>query len=431
MARQHVDTTEDDPANPALPSAIVRVQLLGGFRLEVGSHSVDEFNWRLRKARSLVKLLALAPRHRMHREQVLDLLWPDHDPEAAGNNLRSTLHVARRMLEQHAGPVPAIAVRADYLFLFPDHDVWSDVEAFEDAATAARLTRDPDSFLIATSHYRGELLPEDRYEPWAEERRERLRLTWLSLLRDLTALYEQRGEQRSAIDVLLQMTSAEPADEAAHVALMRLYAQTGQRLQALRQYQHLRDQLQQVLDVEPEPESTRLYEDILAGRFDTISPATEPPVTTTVIDDHRPSAPPILVPVELTSFVGRVPELDEICDLVRRSRLVTLTGPGGSGKTRLAIAAARRRADEFVGGVWFVDLAPLADPALGVAEVAGRLGVAGQADRSLIDDVGDVLRDRSALIVLDNCEHLIDTCAGLADALLRAAASLTILATSR
>ncbi|HEX5165409.1 MAG TPA: tetratricopeptide repeat protein, partial [Thermomicrobiales bacterium] len=128
--------------------------------------------------------------------------------------------------------------------------------------------------------------------------------------------------------------------------------------------------------------------------------------------------------------VGRVPELDEICNLLRRSRLVTLTGPGGSGKTRLSIAAARRLADEFVGGVWFVDLAPLADPALVVAEVAGRLGVAGQADRSLIEDVADVLRDPS-LIVLDNCEHLIDTCAGLADVLLRAAASLTILATSR
>jgi predicted ATPase/DNA-binding SARP family transcriptional activator len=431
MARYGVDVIEGEPATVPLPQAgHIHVQLLGDFRVEAGTHSVDESGWRLRKARSLVKLLALAPARRLHREQLLELLWPDLAPEAAGNNLRTTLHVARRMLERGpAAPSPALAARGELLALYPDHPVWIDVAAFEEAAVAARRSADPQRYRQATALYGGELLPEDRYEEWASDRRETLRQLWLALLRELAALDEERGQPREAIDVLQQLTAAEPADEPAHVALMRLYAQTGQRLQALRQYQHLRGALQQELDVEPDPASTRLYEEILTGRIAVVPPAAEP------ADAHaeagRPAAPRFHLPVELTSFVGREPEIAEIAGLVRRSRLVTLTGPGGSGKTRLAVEAARALAGEHPGGVWFVDLAPLTDPALVVTELIATLGVSDGRGRSPVAAIADALRGRQTLIVLDNCEHLVDACAALADELLRAAPELHILATSR
>jgi DNA-binding SARP family transcriptional activator len=122
----------------------VRVWLLGGFRVSVGFRSIEEEEWRLRKAASLLKLLALAPGHRLHREQAMDLLWPDLDPRAAANNLHHALHVARRFLEPAAPAATAacrhLHLRGEWFALCPEGPVWVDVEAFEEAAATA-LTR--------------------------------------------------------------------------------------------------------------------------------------------------------------------------------------------------------------------------------------------------------------------------------------------------
>ncbi|MGA7272883.1 MAG: adenylate/guanylate cyclase domain-containing protein, partial [Acidimicrobiia bacterium] len=137
------------------------------------------------------------------------------------------------------------------------------------------------------------------------------------------------------------------------------------------------------------------------------------------------------LPLALTSFVGRDRELAEVEDLLARSRLVTLVGVGGSGKTRLAVQAAAAVAERFGHGVWMVDLARLSDSDLVAPTVATTLGVPEQPGRSIVDVLGDALSGRSLLLILDNCEHLIGAVAGLADALLRSASRLTILATSR
>ncbi len=142
-------------------------------------------------------------------------------------------------------------------------------------------------------------------------------------------------------------------------------------------------------------------------------------------------ARPDNLPLALTSFVGRERELAQVEELLDQTRLLTLVGVGGSGKTRLAIQAASAVADRFGHGVWMVELARLSDPELVAPTVASTLGVPEQPGRSTSDVLGDALSGRSLLLILDNCEHLIGAVATLADALLRSASGLTVLATSR
>jgi predicted ATPase/class 3 adenylate cyclase/DNA-binding CsgD family transcriptional regulator len=137
------------------------------------------------------------------------------------------------------------------------------------------------------------------------------------------------------------------------------------------------------------------------------------------------------LPSQLTSFVGRNTELSQVRELLSGNRLVTLTGAGGAGKTRLAIQIAGQLSGEFGDGVWCVDLAPITDPALVPSIVARAFGLPDQPGRSTMDSLTRFITDRQMLVLLDNCEHLLDASAALVDALLGAAAGLTLLATSR
>jgi predicted ATPase/class 3 adenylate cyclase/DNA-binding CsgD family transcriptional regulator len=137
------------------------------------------------------------------------------------------------------------------------------------------------------------------------------------------------------------------------------------------------------------------------------------------------------LPAQLTSFVGREAQMADVQDLLDRDRLVTLTGAGGMGKTRLAIRVATQMAAEFADGVWYVDLAPITDPGLVAVTAARALGLPDQPGRSTIDSLLRFIGDRRMLMVLDNCEHLLDATAALTTALLGACSGLTMLATSR
>ena len=149
----------------------VRIWLLGGFRVAVGDRLLDKGAWRLRKAAALVKLLALAEGHRLHREQAMDLLWPDLGEKAASNNLRNALHAARKALDPAEGS-RYLASEGDSLVLCPEGELWVDVEAFERAAASVRRAKEPATYGAALDLYEGDLLPEDRYEAWTERRRE-------------------------------------------------------------------------------------------------------------------------------------------------------------------------------------------------------------------------------------------------------------------
>ena len=405
----------------------VRIRLLGGFSVWVGSRAVPEGAWHLRKAKSLVKLLALAPGHRVHREQVMEFLWPELGRRAASNNLRRTLHVARRALEPDPSASRYLISHGEHLTLCPDGPLWVDVEAFEEVAATVRRSGDPAAYRAALDLYAGDLLPEDPYEDWAEDRRRQLRRNYLDMLVEMAELCEERGDLGAAIDALREAVSEEPEHEEAHAELMRLYAKSDQRHKALRQYERLCQALRREFGTEPGTASRRLHEEIVAGRV---------PVARSVSSKDIPSEStsyPLRhnVPAALSSFVGRERELVEIKRTLAMTRELTLTGAGGCGKTRLALEVARDVASSYPDGAWLVELASLSQPELVPQAVASVLGVREQPDRSLVDTLAGNLREKCLLLILDNCEHLIEACAQLAHSLLHSCPHLRVLTTSR
>jgi predicted ATPase/DNA-binding SARP family transcriptional activator len=380
---------------------------LGGFSVAVGDDVVSDRAWRLRKAKALVKILALAPDRRVHRERLAELLWPDRAADAAANNLNQALYSARRALDATGADGAATLAMLDGAVVLRAQ---VDVDVFEAAAARARADRDPAAYERALGFHGGELLPEDRYEPWADARRAALTELHSALCLELAELH---GDAPAAVVALQRALVADPLAEPAHRALMRLYARTGRRQQALAQYQLLRHGLNAELAAEPDPATRALYQQLLAPT------------------PGAAAAGGGNLPRQLTSFVGRERERADIARLLGRARLVTLTGPGGCGKTRLALEVAADALAQLPDGAWFVDLASLSDPALVAQAAALAVGVPIPASRSALGALVAHLATREALIVLDNCEHLIDACARLAEEVLRAGPGVRVLATSR
>jgi DNA-binding SARP family transcriptional activator len=238
----------------------LRVELLGGFRVTVGRRAVPEEQWRQRKPAAVVKLLALAPGHRLHREQVMDVLWPDLDPPAAAANLRKAVHHARRVLDPHAGA--DLVASAGELLCLPTERVRVDVDAFRAAVSRARRCGDADAYADAIELYREGLLPEDRYEEWAIEHRDELQVDFVAALEELSGMLEARGDLDGATRVARRLVAEAPWREEANARLMRLHALAGRRGEALREYARLRELLARESGAQPSPETQRLYEEI-------------------------------------------------------------------------------------------------------------------------------------------------------------------------
>jgi predicted ATPase/DNA-binding SARP family transcriptional activator/DNA-binding CsgD family transcriptional regulator len=355
----------------------------------------------------------------------MDLLWPDSGRGAASNSLRKALHIARGALDQAEGS-RYLASEEESLVLGPGGNVWVDTEAFEDAAATARRTHDPAAYQAALDLYSGELLPGDRYEGWAEEPRRRLQETYLSLVLGLARLYEERGNYEPAVEALRRVVAEEPTREEAYVGLMRLYALSGRKGEALALYGHLEEALQEALGTEPAASSRALREEITSGRV---------PPKEAYLSGFSPEESPSVgrhnLPAPRTTFVGREREILEIKRALAMTRLLTLTGAGGSGKTRLAIEISRDLVGTYPDGVWLVELAPLSERELVSQEVAGTLGVQEQSSQPLAQTLAETLHRKKMLLVLDNCEHLVNAVASLVDALLSSCPRLRVLATSR
>jgi DNA-binding SARP family transcriptional activator len=235
----------------------LRIHLLGGFRVFVGTREIADDAWRLPKAKALVKLLALAPGHQLHRDHVVDQLWPDLSPDAAASQFRKALHDARPTLDPareatqrfiQSGARPGLS-----------RDITSvDVQAFEDAALAARRGGEPERYETTIALYGGDLLPEDRYEDWVVAPESVLCAEFFALLVQLALLLEARADFDRAAASLRCVVAADPAHEDAAEALMRVYALAGRRHEALVEYDLLRRALDRELGVEPGPATQRL-----------------------------------------------------------------------------------------------------------------------------------------------------------------------------
>lgn len=337
----------DSPMNQQLtpPGAVpgtplLCLHLLGGFRATRDSGPPLAERWPRLTGQTLVKLLAVTPGHRLHRDRAMELCWPDAGPQAALNSLRVALHAARRSLEPELAPHAASSylVSDGTLLLLDPATVRVDADHAEEAALSALASHDMAELEKALDHFEGELLPEERYASWAEARRTRITALEVEVQLALAAQHLARGELPKSAAAAEQVLVASPAEEAAHQLLIEICLRQGLRHQALRQYHLCRDVLEAELGVLPGPETERLHRAAL-----TAAPAPAAPT--------GPALPASLRGITAAPLRGR----DDVLRLLLAEEgppVRLLTGEPGVGKTRLMGEAARRAADEGAVVLW-------------------------------------------------------------------------------
>lgn len=399
---------------------MLQVRLLGQFAVQWAGVTVE---LSARPAQSLLAYLLLNPvTHR--RERLAGLLWPDSSEANARRNLRQALWQIRRALGEQADTL--LLVDEITLAFNTDSDYWLDVNCI---ARPLEETATVDDLIHAVAVYTGELLP-GFYDDWVLLERDRLQAQFE---RKLNLLLERLVETSRWTDVLQwgeRWIALGYTPEPAYRALMLAHAGLGDMASVVDVYRRCVDALERELGVEPSAQTRMLYEQLRVGAG---PPPPRPPAAPVEAPTHN-------LPVQLTSFIGRQKEIAEIRRLLTPAKegrtedavhLLTLTGPGGTGKTRLALQAATQLLDAFPDGIWLVELAMLSDPGLVPQTVAALLGVREEPNYPLIRALTAHLRNKTLLLLLDNCEHLIETCAQFVETLLRACADLKVMVTSR
>jgi predicted ATPase/DNA-binding SARP family transcriptional activator len=352
-----------------------------------------------RAAQSLFAYLTLNEGDVHRRERLAGMLWPDTTEGRARTSLRHELWLIRQALAPTTAHDALITDKISVAFA-PSEGYWLDVRQLDQLTDEASTSELMDGLAV----YRGELLP-GFYEDWITLERERLGLAFEKRIYQLLHNLEAEKRWREVLDWAERWLALGRDPEPAFRSLMVAYSALGERGSVQAAYERCTEALAKV-GLEPSDE-TRLLAEARTGA--------------------------IHLPAPVTSFIGRKRELTKVVDLVLTDRLVTLTGVGGVGKTRLALEAARELANSFPDGISYMELATIQDAALVPSLLLSLLHVS--SDRSEQDHVTEALvghlRSRHALIVLDNCEHLIGACAELVDSLITSCPDLHLLATSR
>ncbi len=406
--------------NPKLDNNGLRIELLGGLRISGADGEAIELSSRL--AGRVLAYLALHLHRKHGREHLVDLFWPDDDIEEGRAKLSKALNTIRGWIAQ-VGVVPESGLLAGRSEIRLNSSiVVTDASELDEALTAAAQAQDTTQrvrFLDdAVRHYRGELLP-GFYDECFDAERNRLSIAFESALQGLVLAHEQLGEIDSALEIALRAVALSPSNEDAHCAVMRLFALRGEPSAVTRQYHELERALEAELGEKP-CENTRLLMETLAQS----GCETRSARSASLPAQHN-------LPQPTTRFIGRDKEIAEVKDLLEKSRLLTMTGAGGCGKTRLAYRAVEDLLDQYPDGIWVAELAALSDSGLVPQAVANALRLREQPGMALNETLVEHLKDRSLLLVLDNCEHLLAACAGLADLILRECPRVRILCTSR
>jgi predicted ATPase/DNA-binding SARP family transcriptional activator len=414
---------------PVDPSG-VSFYVLGPLRVEIPQQEVRIGGIRRRSV--LLRLLA-SPDRLVPVDLLADDVWDGEPPAGALSTLQS--HVSA--LRQAIGPDRLIFTDGSYRLLVGAGEL--DSQMFEQdvaAGRAALAARDFESGARALDRalgrWRGQAFADVSAASWSQLPSAHLDELRNAAVEDALEAYLVLGRHHEVCALAEEAVAAEPLRERRWAALMLALYRAGRQADALTAYRRLRDTLAEQLGLDPSPRLSKLETDILLQSRDLDWAGTAPseprPIrgTSSTVTAVRGR-----LPVPVASFVGRKGELAELGKLVGEHRLVTIVGTGGCGKTRLAIEVAASRKDEHRDGVWFVDLAEVSDPAgvagaavdaLGVPQISGQ-----SAERLLKDRVADL----QALLVFDNCEHLIDAAAATIESVLETGAGLRIVATSR
>ncbi|HLU82970.1 MAG TPA: BTAD domain-containing putative transcriptional regulator, partial [Trueperaceae bacterium] len=384
-----------------------RLLLLGSPLLETGAGTRD---LPVDKPASLLYYLVMRADW-VSRSELAYLYRPDAPEEVALGNVRVLLHRAKFTVTPTRLEVEKARVRC---LIATDAAAFQSLAKAGDAS-ALQLFRGPFLSGMQVSGSPG-------YDTWLELERSRLSQLWRRATLHEVARLEQSGELQRAADLTASLIAAEPLDEEAVQAHLRLLASLGRLGEARAAYEELSSTLAAEVGGEPLVSTRDLFLAL---------------TTATLAGEQDPAAPrPTLdnLPVQTTRFIGRQREVAAVVELLDRhdTRLVTITGLGGVGKSRLSLEAATRRLAAHVDGVWFVELAGTTAPESLPTAIATalRLDLSGAATRGAMGILIDHLRDKQSLLVLDNFEHLVSA-AALLEELLSAAQGLVILATSR
>ena len=381
--------------------------------------------------RKCIALLAyLAVTAKAHsREMLTDLLFPRQSRGRAQADFRQTLSILKNTIGEDWLKVDGPTVRLD-----SGNNLWTDVHEFGAlirdehgidyrGAGLERINR----LIAAAGLYQGDFLSgfylkdSPKFDDWQFFEQESLRRDFSSVLEQLVKILGNRDQIEAAVEYGRQWLALDPLEEKVHRELMQLYAMAGQRTAALRQYEQCRSLLKKELGEDPEEETEDLFETIRCKR--NISNRNPPPTS-------RPNN----LSEQLTEFIGRETEIASLIDTLEgeKVRVLTLTGTGGTGKTRLAVEAASRMIGNYEDGVFFVDLAAVRTPEEVVPTIARVLEVRESMGhgRNLLDYLKDYLRNKRLLVILDNFEHIISAAHRVAD-LVTDCPGLRVMITSR
>ncbi|MEP6757031.1 MAG: BTAD domain-containing putative transcriptional regulator [Chthonomonadales bacterium] len=419
-----------------------RIELFGGLRLVQGDKVVSRF--RSTKNGSLLAYLAFYPNKQTFRDAVIELFWPDAEIESARNNFRVALNSLRHQLEPPGVPMGAVLVADRVRIGLNPAVIGTDVAEFESALHKEELADDDETrakhLQIAIELYQGDLLS-GWVDDWIDPERTRLADQYLGALRRITRILVEKKDFDRAVEYAHRAIAADSLREQSHVNLMRLYVAMGRPTAALQQYKELTRVFREELGSAPSGPTRELAKQLAEGierlpsRHDGI-PLEEKKQSNKTQAREAPKSVVRVgnIPIQFNRFLGREKELDEITALLEPgspNSLITITGIGGSGKTRIGIEAASRLRDAYAEHIWFVGLADITDANLMADAIAAAMRITPDPQQSIIDQVISALSDRPQLLVLDNFEQIAEDGAQVLQQILSNTSMLKALVTSQ